>query len=218
MALFMLPLQLNAKGINMKKLMVLIATIAAAGCSSSTVEKDYDAEVVRLINSDFKSKGSVQIEKFVQQDEVQKLCSQDGELSQDALASIRDSQVKTVKYPADDQYLGDWEKGIKIANNGKGGQFSDKPGSVSGGNCFGCHQITKEEVAFGTMGPSLYQYGKLRGNSKEIYQYTWAKIYNAQASIACSNMPRFGHAGILTEEQIKDLMALLLDPESPTNK
>jgi sulfur-oxidizing protein SoxX len=31
-------------------------------------------------------------------------------------------------------------------------------------------------------------------------------------------MPRFGHQGILTEAQMKDLMALLLDPDSPINK
>ena len=31
-------------------------------------------------------------------------------------------------------------------------------------------------------------------------------------------MPRFGHSGILTEAQIKDVVALLMDPESPVNK
>jgi sulfur-oxidizing protein SoxX len=31
-------------------------------------------------------------------------------------------------------------------------------------------------------------------------------------------MPRFGRVGALGEKQIKDLVALLLDPESPVNK
>ena len=31
-------------------------------------------------------------------------------------------------------------------------------------------------------------------------------------------MPRFGHQGILSEQQMKDITALLLDPESPVNK
>jgi sulfur-oxidizing protein SoxX len=31
-------------------------------------------------------------------------------------------------------------------------------------------------------------------------------------------MPRFGHKGILTEAQMKHVMALLLDPASPVNK
>ena len=45
-----------------------------------------------------------------------------------------------------------------------------------------------------------------------------AKIYNAQASVACSAMPRFGHNGILTELQLKDVMALLFDAQSPLNQ
>jgi sulfur-oxidizing protein SoxX len=31
-------------------------------------------------------------------------------------------------------------------------------------------------------------------------------------------MPRFGHNGILTETQLRHLMALLLDPKSPVNQ
>ncbi|TMG99918.1 MAG: sulfur oxidation c-type cytochrome SoxX, partial [Betaproteobacteria bacterium] len=90
---------------------------------------------------------------------------------------------------------------------------------------YNCHQISKEEISFGTIGPSLYQYGKLRGvtdaaapASAEIIKYTWGKIWNAKAYNACSAMPRFGHAGVLNEQQVRDLMALLLDPQSPVNR
>ncbi len=76
----------------------------------------------------------------------------------------------------------------------------------------------KEEISHGTLGPSLYNYGKLRGNSEAIVKYTWGKLYNAKAFNSCTNMPRFGQQGILTEAQMKDLMALLLDPNSPVNK
>ena len=41
---------------------------------------------------------------------------------------------------------------------------------------------------------------------------------HSKAYAACSNMPRFGHANLLTEQQIRDLMALLLDPKSPVNE
>jgi len=64
----------------------------------------------------------------------------------------------------------------------------------------------------------LYNYGKLRGNSEAVVKYTWAKLYNAKAFNACSAMPRFGHFKLLTENQIRDLMALLLDPQSPVNQ
>jgi L-cysteine S-thiosulfotransferase len=58
----------------------------------------------------------------------------------------------------------------------------------------------------------------VRGNTPEMQKYTFAKIYNAEGFNACSSMPRFGHQGILTEQQIKDVVALLMDPASPVNK
>jgi sulfur-oxidizing protein SoxX len=96
--------------------------------------------------------------------------------------------------------------------------------SANGANCYNCHQISKTEISFGTIGPSLYQYGKLRGvtdpkdpAARPMLEYTWGKIYNAWAYNACSNMPRFGHKGLLDEQQMKHVMALLLDPASPVN-
>jgi sulfur-oxidizing protein SoxX len=96
---------------------------------------------------------------------------------------------------------------------------------VNGGNCYNCHQIDKKEVSYGTIGPSLYNYGKIRGvtdpngaAAKEIVAYTWGKIWNPHAYNACSLMPRAGAKGVLTEQQIKDVMALLLDPKSPVNQ
>ena len=94
-----------------------------------------------------------------------------------------------------------------------------------GGSCYNCHQISKTELSYGSIGPSLYNYGKLRGvsdptaiDSKPIVDYTWGKLWNSKAYNACSGMPRFGHAGILTEQQLRDVMALLLDPKSPVNQ
>ena len=49
-------------------------------------------------------------------------------------------------------------------------------------------------------------------------KYAYGKVYNAEAYSACTNMPRFGHSGILTEQQVKDVVALLMDPDSPVNK
>ena len=139
-------------------------------------------------------------------------------MAADVASQIEASQLATVKYPASGTFLGDWKEGEKIAQNGRGLQSSDIVGAPNGGNCYACHQIRKDEIAYGTIGPSLHQYGKLRGDSEAVLRYTWAKIYNAQAFHACSNMPRFGHQQILTEQQIRDLMALLLDPASPVNK
>jgi sulfur-oxidizing protein SoxX len=51
-----------------------------------------------------------------------------------------------------------------------------------------------------------------------IIQYTWAKLWNSHAYLACSNMPRFGHQKLLDEQQLRHLMSLLLDPRSPVNR
>jgi sulfur-oxidizing protein SoxX len=114
--------------------------------------------------------------------------------------------------------MGDYKSGENIAQSGRGFTWSDKPENPAGGNCYNCHQISPKETSFGTLGPSLYQFGKLRGSGPDMQKYVYSKIYNAKAFLACSNMPRFGHAGALTEQQIMDLVALLLDPESPVNK
>ena len=130
---------------------------------------------------------------------------------------LEQAQLKAIPFP-EGSLIGDWKAGEKIAQNGRGAMWSDKPGVQEGGSCYNCHQISPKEEAFGTIGPSLAGFGKTRGNRPEIQQYTYGKIYNAKAYNACSQMPRLGYAGTLTEQQIKDLVALLLDPESPVNK
>jgi len=134
------------------------------------------------------------------------------------MAQIEAAQLATVKYPSDGKYLGDWKEGEKVAISGKGLTWKDKADAVNGGGCYNCHQLSHTEIAHGTIGPSLKDYGKLRGNSEDILKYTWAKIYNAKSFNACSLMPRNGDSGLLTEKQIQDVMAFLLDPESPVNK
>ena len=47
---------------------------------------------------------------------------------------------------------------------------------------------------------------------------TYEKIYNSHVALPCSNMPRFGANKILTIDQIKDAVALLMSPDSPVNK
>jgi sulfur-oxidizing protein SoxX len=127
---------------------------------------------------------------------------------------------------ADGQYLGDWKEGEKDGPERPRPDLDRQgPTQANGGNCYNCHQIDKQEVSFGTIGPSLYNYGKVRGVKNPAdplrppsSQYTWGKIWNSKAYNACSNMPRFGHTGMLTEAQVRHVMALLLDPKSPVNQ
>lgn len=178
-------------------------------------------DVQAVLQASFEEKGIAKLDRL-DQSPMQKVCSQADmtgkPLSNEELAGITKQALASIKYPADGKYMGDWKAGEKVAQNGRGLQFSDKAGAINGGNCYACHQMTKAEISFGNIGPSLLHYGKLRGSSKEIVEYTWNKIYDSHASAACSTMPRFGAAAILTEAQLKDVMALLLDPESPVNK
>jgi sulfur-oxidizing protein SoxX len=203
----------------LKTTLIVVLGAAAAGCATVAAEPDYRQAALALLKQDFRSKGPATLERVTSQDEAQQLCSQyPQERPAEVAARIEATQMKNVRQPADGKYLGDWKEGEKIAQNGRGMQSSDTVGGINGGNCYACHQISKQEISFGNIGPSLYNYGKIRGSSEEMLKYTWGKIYNAQAYTACSNMPRFGHSGILTEAQIKDVMALLLDPASPVNQ
>ena len=154
------------------------------------------------------------------QDETMKLCSAThNSPSQAAAAAIRKREKAMIEYPADGNFIGDWKKGEALAQNGYGMRFTDyPPRRANGGNCYACHQLTKKEVSYGTLGPSLSQYGKLRDFKPEAVKAAYEKIYNSQAAFACSNMPRFGANKVLTIEQIKDAVALLMSPDSPLNK
>jgi sulfur-oxidizing protein SoxX len=191
------------------------------GCAATSPRSaaDYEKEAVAVMKSSFQANGQATMDRL-DQDDVQAFCSatEGKDPPKEQAAAIEKAQLATVKYPSDGKYLGDFAKGETIAQTGVGLQWSDKPGSPAGANCYACHQLTKKELSFGNMGPSLYQYGKQRGNSEQVLKYTWAKLYNAKAYNACSNMPRFGHKGILTEVQLQDVMALLLDPKSPVNQ
>ena len=121
-------------------------------------------------------------------------------------------------YPADGKFMGDWKKGEALAQSGYGLRFTDyPPRQANGGNCYACHQLTRREVSYGTVGPSLLAYGKLRDYKEADVKATYERIYNSHSAFACSNMPRFGANKILTIEQIKDAVALLMSPESPVN-
>ena len=131
----------------------------------------------------------------------------------------RNAKKAKIEYPADGKLIGDWKAGEKLAQSGYGLRFTDYPvRQANGGNCYACHQLTQAEVSFGTIGPSLLGYGKVRKFSEADTKAVYEKIYDAQAAYACSNMPRFGVNKVLSIDQIKDLVALVMSAESPVNK
>jgi len=206
----------------------VLALLATACSTPMPSSADLDKLTQDILARSFRAQGQAQLDR-IQPDEDNRLCAEadrtgvalDAKLTQ----AIEARNLQTIKPPSDGKYLGDWKEGEKIAQDGRGKTWTDPANMANGGNCYNCHQISKEELSYGTLGPSLYNYGKIRGVSdpnsaaaKPIVEYTWGKIQNARAYNACSSMPRFGHKGILNEAQIKHVMALLLDPASPVNK
>lgn len=213
----------------MKKSTLSLAALAVfvAGCATMSglpSSQELDAQAQAMMKASFREQGIAKLDR-IEQDLGQKACSSATPPSPAVSQQIEAAALAGVKWPGNGRYLGDWKEGEKLAQNGRGMTWTDAAGSANGGSCYNCHQIGKAELSFGTIGPSLYQYGKLRGvadpaspASEAMVKYTWAKLWNSKAYSACSNMPRFGHAGLLTENQIRDVMALLLDPASPVNQ
>jgi sulfur-oxidizing protein SoxX len=206
-----------------RKHFALAALALGAVACSSMMQSDTpavtSAQVVATLKGSFLEKGQAKLDRL-DQDEVQKTCSESAgkPLPKDVAERIEKAQLATIKYPADGKLLGNWKEGEKVAQSGVGKQYTDDPKVVAGGNCYACHELTPQELAFGTIGPSLRNFGKLRGYTPEMQKYAFAKVYNPEAFAACSQMPRFGYHGILSEQQIKDVVALLMDPDSPVNK
>lgn len=209
----------------------LLTAIAAsvlllAGCATGPSSAELDQQAAAMMQAAFRDQGIAKIDR-IQQDLGQSACSSDKPPSEAVAKQIEAESLASVKWPTGGQYVGDWRKGESLAQSGRGMTWTDTSTDTSGngGQCYNCHQIDKKEVSFGNIGPSLWNYGKLRGvkdvadpAAAPIMQYTWGKLWNSKAYAACSNMPRFGHARLLDESQIRDIMALLLDPKSPVNQ
>jgi sulfur-oxidizing protein SoxX len=202
--------------------LAVAAALVVAGCAAlrpAPTDAEMRAKAVEVMKASFKDRGQAKLDRLTQ-DETQSLCSQYAgkELPKDVATKIEQANLAAIKYPADGKYLGDWKRGEQIAQRGTGFQFSDDPAGPVGANCYACHQLTKAEISYGTIGPSLLGFAKLRGYGDDMKRYAWGKVWNAEAFSACSNMPRFGHATILTEDQVRDVVALLMDPASPVNQ
>ncbi|PTM43487.1 sulfur oxidation c-type cytochrome SoxX [Bosea sp. 124] len=196
----------------------LACAVLLIGGPALAQEKPNQATVDAYVKATF-GKASPEWQARIAPDESLAACNiRRNNVSSAESDAIIKRELARVSYPADGKLLGDWKKGYAVANNGRGGQFSDPPGTVAGGNCFACHQLDPKEVSYGTLGPSLAAYGKDRKYDPETMKDAYTKIYNSMAVVPCSNMPRFGTNKVLDEQQIKDVMAYLFDPESPVNK
>jgi len=206
-----------------RALQLCVAGAVLAACAGAPVEQrpvlsENDlSEIHAVLKRDFRARGSAGMAR-VEPDAVQRLCNlHDNVPPGEAAQAIEAEQLRAIKFP-EGSLIGDRKRGQRIAQSGRGLQWTDAPGEAGGGSCYNCHQLSPQEASFGTLGPSLLGFGKVRGAGPETQKYAFGRIYNSKAYSLCSQMPRLGHSGTLTEQQIKDLVAYLLDPDSPVNK
>jgi sulfur-oxidizing protein SoxX len=193
--------------------------VAASGAHAQQKTNVDTAKVDAVIVAAFPTAPAEWKPRFDQDDTMKECSSNENAPPQAVAETIAKRERARIEYPADGKLLGDWKAGEALAQSGYGLRFTDYPArAVNGGNCYACHQLAQAEVSYGTIGPSLLHYGKNRNFSEADTKAAYDKIYDAQASYPCSNMPRFGVNKVLTIDQIKDLVALVMSPDSPVNK
>jgi len=150
-------------------LMLLLGTLPGAlgilvGCATAPSDAETSAKATAMLKASFKESGQAKLDRL-DQDETQKACSVGAGKAppKDVVERIEKVNLATIQWPADGKFLGDWKNGEKIAQTGQGMQYSDDPKVPSGANCYACHQLAPAELSYGTIGPSLYQFGKARG-------------------------------------------------------
>ncbi len=108
---------------------------AAAACAALLIagpalaqQKPSQATIEAYVKSTF-GKASPEWVARITPDESLAVCNATrNNVSSAQSDAIIKRELAKVVYPADGKLLGDWKKGYAVANNGRGGQFSDPPG------------------------------------------------------------------------------------------
>lgn len=208
---------------NNHRLAWLLAPAAiAVGCASFPDAETTRASAEAMVAQAYPGMPAALTQRAVQ-DSEQKLCSTRSEekLTSEEAAHVVQAARASIKYPASGKLLGDWKVGAKLVADGVGMRVRSgrvEKAKENGALCINCHALDPAEVNVGNLGPSLTGYGAQRGNTDAVVKYTYEKIYNAWTYFPCSNMPRMGHNGYLTPEQITHVVAYLVAPQSPVNR
>lgn len=201
-------------------LTVLLSTASAIAAEIPGLPKISVEKREQVVREGFRyDKLPPELRARVDQDETQRLCTEyRNEPPPEVAARIEELARASLVFPADGNFLGDWKKGEALSLNGYGLRMGDDPKRQVGGNCYACHEMAPTELSYGTLGPSLKHYGKLRDYDPEAIKEAYIKIFNPNATVACSTMPRFGANKILSIDDIRHVLAFLFDPNSPVNQ
>jgi sulfur-oxidizing protein SoxX len=205
------------------KYMVFFTPIAIAlGCASLPDARTTRETAEKMVTASYPGMPEALTRRAVQ-DRAQQICSKIGgaKLTHEEAAEVVKLSRESIRYPASGNLAGDWKVGARLAYAGQGGRIVEgkvEAAKENGALCSNCHTLDPREFNVGNIGPSLAGYGALRGNSEAVAKLTYERIYNGWAYAPCANMPRLGAGGHLTPEQIADVVAYLIDPQSPVNR
>lgn len=105
-----------------------IVTALPFAASAQTAPKAVDPAIVDAYVKATFGKAPQEWQDRIVPDETLKACNAYHNNVPSAEADkIVQRELAKVVYPADGKFLGDWKEGRKVANNGRGGQFSDPP-------------------------------------------------------------------------------------------
>ena len=142
----------------MKKTTLFLALLGATAAWAEPTAHD----VTQVLQRDFHPRGQATMDRVVQ-DGLQRLCTQTHDKPPAQMAkTLEADQLKSIVFPPG-SLMGDWKRADKMAQDGRGAMWSDKPGAPAGGSCYNCHQLSPKEASYGTIGPSLRGIGKRLG-------------------------------------------------------
>lgn len=93
---------------------------------------------------------------------------------------------------------------LTLPLNGDGKRGREIAMATTRGNCAACHQLPGDDWP-GTVGNSLLQYKKYEYTAERIYQ----QIYDARVINPTSVMPPYGSHNLLSDQELRDLVAYL---------
>ena len=98
------------------------------GCATAPTDLEVSRQAAAVLKSSFKANGQAGLDRL-DQDETQRLCTlyANKPLPKDVTDMIEKMNLASIRWPADGKWLGDWKNGERIAQEGRGKQFSDDP-------------------------------------------------------------------------------------------
>ena len=208
----------------MQRHMIILAGLAVLFAGAAVAQQKKDGADPILVDKAIEKSWATAAPDWqarLDQDETQKVCSQyRNSPPKEMAAAIVAREQAAIVYPADGKLMGDWKNGEKLAESGYGGRFTDYPAAAAptAATAMPATSWPRRRSATARWGPSLLEYGKIRKYSEADIKAVYERIYNPHAAIACANMPRLGASKFLTIDQIRDLVAYVMSPDSPVNK